>query len=49
MNGHDTTYNPNDENVNPRKDYDYGDADEAVNQPKLEVRAMAGIVVRWGS
>ena len=48
LKGHDTTYTPDDENVNPRKDYDYDDADEAVNQPKLEARVMAGIVVSFG-
>jgi hypothetical protein len=48
LKGHDTTYTPDDENVNPRKDFDYGDADEAVNQPKLEARAMAGILECWG-
>lgn len=48
LNGHDTTYAPDDENVNSRNDFDYADADEAVNQPKLEARAMVGVAVRLG-
>ncbi|MBN2010031.1 hypothetical protein JW960_11870 [candidate division KSB1 bacterium] len=41
--GHDTQYSPDGENVNPRRDFDYGDADKAVNQPKYELRLMMGI------
>jgi hypothetical protein len=43
MDGHDTSYSPDDENVNPREDYTYTDADEAISQPKLELRLMAGL------
>ena len=43
LSGHDTTYNPDGENVNPRNDYSYDDADQAINQPKFELRAMIGI------
>jgi len=43
ISGHDTTYDPNGEDVNPREDYTYDDADEAINQPKLGLRLMMGI------
>jgi len=35
LKGHDTVYSPDGDNVNPRQDYTYDDADNAVNQPKL--------------
>lgn len=41
--GHDTTYSPDGEHVNARNDYDYGDADTAINQPKFKVRLMFGL------
>ena len=41
--GHDTSYSPDNENVNPREDYTYDDADEAINQPKLNFRLMMGL------
>lgn len=41
--GHDTAYSPDGQNVNPRKDYSYKDADDAVNQPKFEFRIMGGL------
>ncbi|MGB5288361.1 MAG: hypothetical protein WBN42_07690 [Ignavibacteriaceae bacterium] len=43
LKGHDTTYSPDGDNVNPRQDYTYDDADNAVNQPKLLGRFMIGI------
>ena len=43
LGGHDTTYSPDGEDVNPRLDYDYDDADEAVNQPNLQLRFLLGI------
>jgi hypothetical protein len=50
LNGHDTTYSPDNDNVNPRKDnenddiyFRYKDADKAINQPKFMPRAMLGI------
>jgi hypothetical protein len=46
LQGHDTYYSPNDENVNPREDYTYKDADNAINQPKIELRAMIGLNFR---
>ena len=42
LKGHDTAYNPDDENINPREDYTYDDADKAINQPKFELSLMFG-------
>ena len=42
LHGHDTTYSPDDNNVNPREDYKYADADDAINQPKHLLRLMIG-------
>ena len=46
--GHDTSYGPNGETANPRKDYQYVDADQAVNQPKFEFRFMLGVQYHFG-
>lgn len=43
LKGHDTSYSPDNENVNPREDYSYDDADEAINQPKFNLRLMMGL------
>ena len=43
LNGHDTSYWPDGEKVNPREDYEYADADAAVNQPELQFRMMVGL------
>jgi hypothetical protein len=43
LKGHDTSYGPNGDDVNPREDYTYDDADDAVNQPKIMGRFMIGI------
>ena len=40
--GHDTAYSPDGENINPREDYTYEDADNSVNQPKILPRVMVG-------
>ena len=42
LTGHDTSYDPSGEDINPRHDYTYDDADKAINQPKLEFQAMFG-------
>ena len=42
LSGHDTSYSPDETNVNPRNDYTYSDADAAVGQPKLEPLLMFG-------
>jgi hypothetical protein len=47
LKGHDTSYSPDDENVNPREDFTYDDADEAINQPTVRVQLMAGVGVRF--
>lgn len=42
LSGHDTSYSPDEANVNPRNDFTYADADAAVGQPKLEPLLMFG-------
>ncbi len=41
--GHDTSYSPDNENVNPREDFKYNDADAAINQPKFRLKALMGL------
>jgi hypothetical protein len=48
LTGHDTSYSPGGENVNPRHDFTYEDADKAINQPKWVPRMMAGLAYRFG-
>lgn len=50
LQGHDTSYSPDDDNVNARNDnqngdvqFTYSDADEAIKQPQLMPRLMVGI------
>ena len=43
---HDTSYSPDGEDINPRRDYTYEDADRAINQPKFVLRAMIGLNYR---
>jgi hypothetical protein len=45
LSGHDTVYTPDGDHVNPREDYDYSSADDAIDQPKVEVLAMMGLLV----
>ena len=40
--GHDTTYSPDGQNINTRRGYTFYDADQAINQPKVVVRALLG-------
>ncbi len=40
--GHDTSYGPDGEIINGRRNYTYQDADNAINQPKFVVKAMMG-------
>jgi hypothetical protein len=42
LSGHDTAYSPDGDDVNPREDYTYSDADAAIGQPKLEPLLMLG-------
>ena len=41
--GHDTSYSPDGEDVNGREDFTFQDADDAINQPKHNVKAMIGL------
>ncbi|MDL1892647.1 hypothetical protein FBQ87_07105 [Sphingobacteriales bacterium CHB3] len=41
--GHDTSYSPNGEYVNRRRDYTFKEADAVVNQPKFHLVGMLGI------
>lgn len=41
--GHDTSYSKENQNVNPRENYTFDDADEVVNQPKGEIQALIGV------
>lgn len=50
LKGHDTSYSPDDDNVNPRDDiengdvpFTYKDADKAIKQPRFMPRATLGI------
>jgi hypothetical protein len=50
LKGHDTSYSPDNDNVNPRNDnqngdtpFTYKDANKAISQPTLVPRAMLGI------
>ena len=43
MTGHDTTYSPDGTNINPRHNYTYDDADEAINNPKFEINGLIGL------
>ena len=43
LSGHDTVYNPDGENINPRNDYTYETADDAINNPKFQLRFLVGI------
>lgn len=44
--GHDTAYLPSGDHVNPRNDYDYSSADDAIDQPKYEMLLMMGLRFR---
>lgn len=46
LTGHDTSYSPDGDNVNPRKDYTYADADGAVDQPVFRPVALVGFSYR---
>lgn len=50
LTGHDTSYSPDNDNVNPKDDnqnndveFRYNDADKAINQPKIMPHIMLGI------
>lgn len=46
LSGHDTSYAPDGDHVNARKNYTYKDADNAIRQPKYGLRLMIGLVTR---
>ena len=46
LSGHDTIYSPDNDNVNPKENFLYADADAAVNQPKLQGVVLLGVSVR---
>jgi len=46
LKGHDTAYSPDGQDVNPREDYTYSDANAAINQPGFEFRLMIGFQYR---
>ncbi len=48
LKGHDTSYSPSNENVNPREDFTYADADKAVGQPKLRLALLVGVSYTLG-
>ena len=48
LTGHDTSYSPNGETVNGRKDYTYSDADKAINQPYFVPRILIGMNYHLG-
>ncbi len=43
LHGHDTTYNPNNENVNPHEEFTYHDAAGVINTPKYVPIVMIGL------
>jgi hypothetical protein len=45
LQGHDTSYSPGNDNVNPREDFTYADADNAIAQPVLRPVVLVGL--RW--
>lgn len=47
LKGHDTAYSPDGEDVNPREDYTFSDADNAINQPGFEACIMFGVAYRF--
>jgi hypothetical protein len=46
LEGHDTTYTADGDHINPREDYDWDSANEAVDQPETEILAMIGIQMK---
>jgi len=46
LTGHDTTYSPTGDDVNPTHSYTYADVDPAVNQPKFVPSVLVGLAWR---
>ncbi len=47
LTAHDTAYSPDGDDVNPREDYTYADADAAVGQPKFAPTLLMGLSYRF--
>ena len=47
LTGHDTQYSPDGDNSNGRDGYTYEDADNAIDQPKVEPRVMLGFAYNF--
>ena len=43
IHGHDTTYNPDDQNINAHEDFTYKDAKNAVNTPRIQGVLLIGL------
>jgi len=43
LHGHDTTYNPDNQNVNPKENFKYADASSAVSVPRVQPELLVGI------
>lgn len=43
LSGHDTSYSPDGEDVNPRNDYTWNTADKAIDQPRQRARVNLGL------
>ena len=48
LSGHDTSYSPDNDNVNSRNDYTFDDADNAINQPRHRILFMLGLSYTFG-
>jgi len=46
IHGHDTTYYPDNQNINPRRSYGFSDADSSVNQPDIEFKIVFGLTAK---
>lgn len=46
LEGHDTTYTADGDHINPREDYTWDSANEAVDQPETEVLIMVGLQLK---
>jgi hypothetical protein len=47
LEGHDTSYSPDGQDINSRHGYTYYDADKAINQPKFVIRGLVGFNYRF--
>ncbi|HUI63656.1 MAG TPA: hypothetical protein VL126_02355 [Bacteroidota bacterium] len=43
LHGHDTTYTPDNQNVNPKENFTYSDASKVVNAPKIQLVMLIGL------